>query len=109
MRIGFDPSALHFDADRIQAKSVDIRRAAGRHQNNISIEGDSVTALDGFKGDLTFFAFLGHAGDFGVHLEGKALLLQRALELFGDTAVHTAQNGAKIFNHGDIGSKAGPD
>ena len=42
-------------------------------------------------------------------MEGKALLLQQALELLRHLAVHARQDAVKKLNHLDLGAEPRPD
>ena len=109
MRVDLHAAAIvERDAGFLQAEALGVGHAADADQHDVGLQRLRRTA--GRRLDLgrQRLARSIDAGDLGAELERKALLLEDALELLGDLAVHAGQDAIEEFHHGDLGAEAVP-
>jgi hypothetical protein len=102
-------TAIHRNAGCFKTEIVRVRTTARCDQHNIAFERNSRTACNRLECDRAALALLLNLGDFGREIEGKALLFQNALELFGDFAIHARQDTIEIFDDHNFRAKTAPD
>ena len=101
-------AAVERNAGFLQAKAFGVGHPADADQHHVGFELLRRAAGRGFDGHRQHLARGINRGDLGAELEHKALLLQQALELPGDFAVHAGQDAVEEFDHHDLGTEPVP-
>src|SRR5581483_1418224 len=104
-----DASALVLlHADAIETKAFGVGHAADGDEHDIGLDRLRRATLRRLDAHLERLARSIDRGDLGGELEDEALLLEQALRLAADLAVHAGQRAVEKFDHGDLRPKAAP-
>src|SRR5579872_1894481 len=102
-------TALGLDADGVQPKSLGERTTADGDKGDVCLHGDRIAALGRLDRRDDAFSDLVDLGDFMPEMEFEILLLEQALELFGDLPVHPRQDTVEKFDHGHLSAETRPN
>ena len=110
MLVDDDLPALHRDAERLEAEALRVGAPADRDQHDVGLERLRLAAGGGLDRRLDARrAFFSTLRDLVAEMELEALLLQHALELLGDLAVHAGQDAVEELDHRHLGAEPPPD
>ena len=101
-------AALHRDAERLQPEPLRVGAAADRHQHDLRLERLRRAAGGGLDRRLDALRRLLDRGDLVRQMELEALLLQQALRLLADFAVHAGQDAVEELDHRHLGAEPTP-
>src|ERR1700735_4899010 len=109
MPIDLHPAAIvERNAGFLQTETFSVGDAADRDQHDIGFDLFRSAARRRLDLRDQRLARTVDARDLGAELERKTLLLEDALELLGNLAVHSGQDTIEEFDHGDLRAEPVP-
>src|SRR6185437_2631627 len=109
MRINLHAAAvIERDARLLKPEALGIGHAADADENDIGFDHFLRAARSGLDLGRKHLARINRR-DLGAELELESLLLEYALELPRDLAIHAGQDAIEKFDHGDLGAEPVPD
>ena len=101
-------AAFGGDAERLQPQTLRAGTAADRHQHDFRLERQRRAAGGGLDRRLNALRRFLDCDDLMRQMELEALLLQQALRLLADFAVHARQDAVEEFDHRHLGAEPAP-